>query len=145
MVEGDKVFEKELALVRDKLENVLTNNMVTQALGYDWEEEIIDYVRKKEEEVGTGTGVQWIKSKRRIVKKHQQGNATLMMFLMCNRYPENWKVSKETITKKEGYDAKPSKRARIQIESLATGISKQDTDEHQGKPCVSGGLARIPD
>lgn len=145
MVEGDKVFERELAAVRDKLENVLTNNMVTQALGYDYEEETVDYTRRADEDRGVGTAVQWKKAKRRIVKKHQPGNSTLMMFLMCNRYPESWKVSKETITKKEGYDAKPSKRARIQIESLATGISEQDTDENQREPCVSGGLARISD
>lgn len=113
------------------LESKLASRMITQALGYDYDEEKITYVRNEQTK-------RWRATKKEVSKKHQPGSSAMFMFFMTNRFGENWKQTKEIITKKEGYDSNPSERTRKQITSLARDVLEANSDE-------PGGEHKLPD
>jgi hypothetical protein len=125
------------------LEAQLAGKMIVQAMGYDYVEEKIEYVRKDNVK-GAGYN-SWKETKKTKTKKHQPGNAQIFMFLMANRFEKNWKISKELVTKEQGYDTEPSKRTRMQIEALARNVLEADTSESDGEHQFQSELARVPD
>ena len=107
----------------DILEAQLAGRMIVQAIGYDYEEEKTSYTKDK-------SGL-WMAMKKERFKKHQPGNSTMFTLLMTNRFSDRWKVSRETINKKEEYDSEPSQRVRKQIKSLARDILERDTSQQK--------------
>lgn len=113
----------------ETLEAQLAGKMIVQALGYDYDELKTQYAK---------VDGKWKAVKKERFKKHQPGNSSLFIFLMSNRFPDDWKVSKELITKQEGYDSEPSERARKQIESLARGVLENSPERPDRKRQIQG-------
>jgi hypothetical protein len=116
MIEGGAESHKE---AMDTLETNLTSRMIAQAIGYDYDEEEIVYAKAK--------NGRWVEKSKKVRKKHNPGSAQMMTFVMTNKFGDNWKQTKELVTKKEGYDKNPADRHRKQIESLATDVLEADT------------------
>lgn len=81
-----------------------------QAIGYDVEEETIEYRTLKD-----GTEIQ---SARRIVKKHIPGNATSAIYLLKARFPDRWNEVSKVETS-----------SRIDININKMDLSDVNTDE----------------
>ena len=126
---SDSTLQAEYETAMESIESHLVGSMVIQALGYNYEEVKVVYRRIKDGEKADRNNKGWISVKRERLTKHQPGNSALFQFLMTNKFGDNWKNSKEIVSKKEGYDSSPSKRARKQIESLARDIPKENTVE----------------
>ena len=103
----------------DFLEDKLTMKLIVQAVGYNYEEE------KEFYEITPKGG--WKKKRKEVYKRHQPGSTSAFIFLLANRWKDNWKVSKELVSKKEGYDSEPN--VRKQIESLARDVLSADTQK----------------
>lgn len=130
------------------LENRLASKMLVNAVGYDYEEEEIEYrkvINTKMGKKGRKGYDTWSPVKKRKYKKHQPGSATLFMSFMTNKFPDNWKISQEIINKKEGYDSDPKLRARKIIESLGRTILEGDTNRPKTECSVPNEPARISD
>ena len=134
----DKAKEKDADVMKayedgmSALENTLTSCIVSQAIGYDYTEEKITYKRE-----GSGKKKKWVEDKKEVSKKHNSGSPQMMTFLMTNKFGDNWKQTRELVTKKEGYDSNPKDRHRKQIESLATDVLEADTTESEGQHKLS--------
>ena len=103
----------------DVLEIKLSSKMLVQAIGYEYTEEKTTSIPDPKNEG------KWIKTRKEKTKKHQPGSAAMFMFLMTNRFGENWKVTKELVTKKVMYDKNPRK----QIIALARDVLEENTNE----------------
>ena len=132
----DPEFEKQYKEAMYNLELRLSSEMMIQSLGYDYEEEKTTYKKN---------GDEWVETGKQHLKKHQPGNSSMFIFLMTNRFRDNWKSSKEVITKKENYDSAPTERARKQIASLARDVLEANTSESERKHLLSAGRSRVPD
>ena len=136
----DKARKKEPDLQKShedamsSLEANLTSRIVSQAIGYDYTEEKVTYEKEDDE---------WVEKKKEVCTKHNPGSPKMMAYLMNNRFSENWKETKELVTKKEGYDANPADRHRKQIESLATDVLEADTAESEGEHSLSDSPAPV--
>jgi len=126
----------------ETLEAQLCGHMVAQAIGYDYEEETTTFQLDKPDGRDRAS---WKATKRVKSKKHQAGNAALFMFLMTNRFKDNWKLSKELITKDQSYEAEPSKRVARQIESLARDVLGQNSGGARGQRKLQDSSSRVSD
>jgi len=132
----DPEFEKEYQDAMYSLELQLSSEMMIKALGYDYEEEKITLEK---------VDGKWVEKKKELLKKHQAGSSAMFIFLMTNRFSNNWRSSREIITKKENYDSAPTERARKQIASLARDVLEASTSESARKHLVQTGFARVSD
>lgn len=131
-----KVFQSNQLTAQEKndayieLEKNLSKQMLTQALGYTYNEEETTFVKVPESK---SCSSEWIEYKKKITKKHQPGNSQIFIMFLTNKYPDLWKVSKELIhSKSEGYDSEPSQRDRKKVIALARQILESDTDNPKG-------------
>ena len=118
-----------------ELQQKMARLMLVQAMGYQYEEEKITFIKVKNK---------WVEKKKEIFVKHKAGEANLLIMFMTNKFPDEWKVSKELITtRKEGYDKLPGERDRKKIEALAGSILEKDTDAIEAECTVQDGLTSI--
>lgn len=119
----------------EKLEEGLTGRIVSQAVGYDYTETKTIEQKDKDGE--------WVEVKRETNQKHNPGSAQMMILLMTNKFGDNWKMSKELVTRKEGYDSSPSERNRKLIKSYDVGVFEPDTEGAKGEHPVQDGSSRV--
>ncbi len=130
--QGEEAYQRGMA----KLQAMLCSQIVIRSMGYEYQEEKIIYTKAIDSETRKQ---KWVEMRKEVYKKHQPSNAELMVFLMTNRFPDKWKVSKELLTGKvEGYDDNPSQRNRKIIESQAAGILAEDTEKPKAELPVQG-------
>jgi len=89
-----------------------------EAYGYDWYEETINYKAVSKYDPVTGEeSIEMVPTGKKVVKKHQPGNARLAELLACNRLPDLFKKVSEL--KKSSFDLKLEGEAtEQQIEGL---------------------------
>lgn len=134
--DGDEAYQQAMA----ELQGRLANQVLVHALGFDYEETKTIYVREKTKK---GKSI-WKPSRREINKRHHSGSPELLIFYVTNRFPKQWKVSRELITKKgQTYDEDPGIRDRKKIESLARDVLKANSDTTETEHSVQDGIARI--
>ncbi len=130
--EGEEAYQRGMA----ELQAMMCHQMVIRALGYDYNEEKITYVKAKNQQTGE---FEWKEVRKEVWKKHQPSNAELVEFFMCNKFPKDWKKSSELINKREPtYDAEPGQRNRKQVESLARNILEQNPERPETECAVQG-------
>jgi len=117
------------------LEMELVSHMLAQAVGYDYEETKTESIKDPKDKT------KWVEVKKTVNKKRQPGNAAMFIFMMTNKFRENWKSSREVVSKKENYDANPSDRNRKQIECLARDILEANPNESSGEHSVQDKVA----
>ena len=122
----------------DRLEVRLAAKGIQQAVGYDYEETKTTYTLIEDEKANY-----WRASKKETTRKHQAGNPSMFMFIMTNKFGENWKNSKELVTRKENYDSDPVERSRKRIGSLSRDVLKADTDKPKEEHTVQAEPPRI--
>lgn len=113
-------FKEAVLVGKEKLHDILVAQMVLAATGYFYDE-----VRKKVNPQGKII-------EKTITKKHVPANAQLMMFLMCNqwpdgtvRWPDGWKIKSEVMHKKETFSQEPGQLEADKISRLAGGLAKK--------------------
>jgi hypothetical protein len=136
--EGQEAYRNAMAEVQAKL----ASHLLINAIGYDYQEESVVYKSVIDEKT---LRRKWVPDKKTVYTKHQAGDGSLLTLFMINKFPREWKVSKEIITgKSEGYDSEPSQRVRKVIESLGRDVLKGNTDRAEAKHPVQDGLAQLP-
>lgn len=131
--EADVGYQEAMA----ELELRLSHLMLVMAKGYDFEEVKIKSLKSPK----TGD---WVEVEKTVTMKHHPGDMHALTMYLTNRFPDNWKVSRELITgKKQTYDDNPSERNRKAIESYARDVLEQNTDKSDGEHSVQDGLARV--
>lgn len=123
----------------DRLEVRLAAKGIQQAVGYDYEETKTTYALDRNEKADC-----WKATKKETTRKHQSGNPTMFMFIMTNKFGENWKNSKELVTRKENYDSDPAERNRKRIVSLARDVLEANTEKPKEKRQLPAESPRIP-
>lgn len=130
--QGEQTYQIAMA----ELQANLASHMLIRAIGYSYNEEKIIYVKEKSPETGQ---MEWVECRKEVWKRHQAGSSDLMTFYMTNRFPKDWKNSKELLTGKvEGYDGTPGQRDRKKIESLSTEVLGTDTKRPETERIVQG-------
>ncbi len=141
MRKDDPEFMEQWEESMQVLERQLSSQILVQALGYDYEEERITYVKnpKYSKETDEESIEEWIATKKEHYIKHQPGNAQAFTLFMTNKFRDKWKMSREIINRKETYDKNPRK----QIVALARDVLEANSDESDGEHKLSGRLARV--
>jgi len=118
--EADERYRYEMECLQKRLAHL----MLIQAQGYSYEEERIEYKKKNG---------RWVEFNKKKFKKWHPGNGYMLITYLANRFPEDWKISKEVVHKEAAYDTD-----RKKIESLARDVFAADTPESEGEPGVQG-------
>lgn len=156
-IETDEEYQLAYRQAMDELQSKMARLMISRAIGYDYEEEKTiyckkDLIRKKKDNSTTAVynkqligGGRWIEYRKEIMKKHQPGDTQMFIFFMTNRFPDQWKVSRELLTGRiEGYDSSPGERIRRTIEALSRDVLEQNTDRAETEHSVQDGPAQPP-
>lgn len=128
---GEEVYQKAIA----ELQAMLASNLLVHALGFDYTEEKVIWFSEK---TANGKG-KWTAGRKEKFIKHHTGSPELLIFYMTNRFPDQWKVSRELLTGKvPGYDDDPGRRDRKKIEAIAGTILNSDTGGTETEHPVQG-------
>jgi hypothetical protein len=130
LFESTQLDEQQTKDAMTILEKKMAQQMLSQALGYKYDEEEITLIKAPSTEHDPGG---WVEVKKKITKKHQPGNSQLFIMFMTNMFGDKWKVSKELIhSKPQGYDSEPSTRDRKKVIALARQVLEANPDDTKG-------------
>jgi len=136
----EQLFGKAYQEAMEFLHGKLLRSLVAQSVGFYYDEVKTVYQRNSE---ATCEEDKWIEIRKEITRKFQPANATLFTFLLCNKFPNEFR--KELFLKKdEGYDSQPAERIRKVIESLSRDVLEQSADKSEGKSEVPDSVAQLP-
>ena len=124
------------------LEPHLTAQMVRAATGYDYTKKIVTY-RMETSGEGEAKTTKKVKTGEKIITDHQKGEPTLLMFALCNMWPEKWKQQQQLkIDETRNINFRIDGQADAkEICGLARAILAANTSEHRAKPVISTELS----